>query len=108
MAVLLTVLALAGLLFPQATYPNEALRQSFVADDVFNLVIGLPVLIGVLWLMRRAPLARLLGLPGALIDVAPADRATKRRPCRSIPIFPATIACAPKTKFCWRKERKKP
>jgi len=68
-AVLLTVLALAGLLFPMAIYPTAALRQSFVANDVVNLVIGLPVLIGALWLMHRAQLAGVLGLPGALFYV---------------------------------------
>jgi hypothetical protein len=66
---LMTTLSLAGLLFPIATYPNEDLRQSFVANDVVNLVIGLPALLGALWLLRRGKLPGLLGLPGALFYV---------------------------------------
>jgi hypothetical protein len=65
-AVLMTALSLAGLLLPLETYPNEELRQSFVANDVVNLVIDLPALLGALWLLRRAKLPGLLGLPGAL------------------------------------------
>lgn len=66
---LMTALSLVGLLFPMVTYPSEELRQSFVANDVVNLVIGLPVLLGALWLARRGKLAGLLGLPGALFYV---------------------------------------
>lgn len=66
---LMTALSLTGLLFPMATYPNEDLRQSFATNDVVNLVIGLPVLVGTLWLTRRAKLLGLLGLPGALFYV---------------------------------------
>lgn len=44
-AVLMTALSLAGLLSPRATYPTEAFRQAFVANDVVNLGIGLPVLV---------------------------------------------------------------
>jgi hypothetical protein len=66
---LMTSLSLAGLLFPLAIYPAENLRQSFVANDIVNLVIGLPVLLGTLWLARREKLIGLLGLPGALFYV---------------------------------------
>ncbi len=65
----MTALSLAGLLFPLAIYPSEDLRQSFVANDVVNLVIGLPALLGALWLARRGKLPGLLGLPGALFYV---------------------------------------
>jgi len=68
-AALMTALSLAGLLFPMAIYPGEELRQSFIANDVVNLVIGLPVLLGALWLARRGKLPGLLGLPGALFYV---------------------------------------
>jgi hypothetical protein len=68
-AVLMTALSLAGLLFPLAVYPAEILRLSFVANDVVNLVIGLPVLLGALWFARRGKLPGLLGLPGALFYV---------------------------------------
>jgi len=66
---LMTTLSLAGLLFPMAMYPSEDLRQSFIANDVVNLVIGLPALLGALWFLRRGKLPGLLGLPGALFYV---------------------------------------
>ncbi len=56
----------AGLLFPAALYPAQALRQSFVTNDVVNLVIGLPFLLGTPALARRGRLAGLLFWPGAL------------------------------------------
>lgn len=68
-AVMMTALSLAGLLFPMSLYPGEDLRQSFVSNDVVNLVIGLPILLGALWLLRRKHLLGLLGLPGALFYV---------------------------------------
>ncbi|MFZ5819396.1 MAG: hypothetical protein ACOYYJ_05800 [Chloroflexota bacterium] len=66
---LMAALSLAGLLFPLEIYPSEDLRQSFLANDVVNLVIGLPILLGMLWLFRRENLLGLLGLPGALFYV---------------------------------------
>lgn len=68
-AALMTAISLTGLLFPLAIYPAEELRQSFIANDVVNLVIGLPVLLGALWFARRGKLPGLLGLPGALFYV---------------------------------------
>ncbi|WKZ35144.1 MAG: hypothetical protein QY332_16135 [Anaerolineales bacterium] len=68
--ILMTLASLGGLLFPMASYPNDDLRQSFLANDVVNLVIGLPILLGMLWLFRRGNLFGLLGLPGALFYVA--------------------------------------
>lgn len=65
----MTALSLAGLLFPMSMYPGEGLRQSFIANDVVNLMIGLPILLGALWLLRRKNLLGLLGLPGALFYV---------------------------------------
>jgi hypothetical protein len=44
-AILMAGASLAGLLYPQGLYPTEALRQSFVANDVVNLLIGLPILV---------------------------------------------------------------
>lgn len=68
-ALLMTALSLAGLLFPLAIYPSEELRQSFVANDAVNLAIGLPALLGALRLARRGELLGMLGLPGALFYV---------------------------------------
>jgi hypothetical protein len=66
---LTTGLSLAGLLFPMSMYPTNDIRQSFIANDAVNLVIGLPVLLGTLWLLRLGKLPGLLGLPGALFYV---------------------------------------
>jgi hypothetical protein len=41
-AVLMVMASLAGLLFSQALYQSEDLRQAFVPNDVINLLIGLP------------------------------------------------------------------
>lgn len=67
---LVALASLAGLLFPSAMYPSDELRQSFLANDVVNLVVGLPMLLGAVWLIRREKLLGLLGLPGALFYVA--------------------------------------
>lgn len=68
-AVLMTVASLLGLLYPERLYPTEALQQSFLATDVVNLVIGLPILLGSMGLARRGKLLGLLLWPGALFYV---------------------------------------
>lgn len=69
-AALVAVLSLAGLLFQTTIYPTDALRRSFVPNDLVNLIIGLPVLLGSLALAWRGRLAGLLFWPGALLFVA--------------------------------------
>jgi hypothetical protein len=66
---LMTLASLAGIFFQSFLYPAEELRQSFVANDVVNLFIGLPVLIGSMWFARRSRLIGLLFWPGALFYV---------------------------------------
>jgi hypothetical protein len=68
-ALLMAAASLAGLFFQTALYPTQALRQSFVSNDVVNLLIGLPILLGSLALARRGRLAGLLFWPGALFYV---------------------------------------
>lgn len=68
-ALLMTGASLAGLLFSAALYPTAELRQAFVANDVVNLFIGLPLLLGALAMARRGKLAGLLFWPGALLYV---------------------------------------
>ena len=68
-ALLTAFLSIAGLLFQEAVYPSEDLRRSFVANDVVNLLIGLPILLVSLWLARRGKLIGLLFWPGALFFV---------------------------------------
>ncbi len=68
-ALLMIVASLAGLLFSAALYSTAELRQAFVANDVVNLFIGLPLLFGAMALARRDKLAGLLFWPGALFYV---------------------------------------
>ena len=46
------------------------LVPGFLVQDVFNLAVGLPILVGVLWLARRGSLIGLLLWPGALFYLA--------------------------------------
>lgn len=65
-ALLTAVASIAGILSPDTIYPTAAAQQSFLANDVVNLFIGLPILLLSLWLARRAKLIGLLFWPGAL------------------------------------------
>ena len=66
-AVLMAAVSLGGLLFPSIFYPTDELFQSFIANDVVNLIIGLPILMGSMWLARHGKLVGLLCWPGALL-----------------------------------------
>jgi hypothetical protein len=68
-AALLTIASVAGLLYQTILYPTDELLQSFVPNDVINLFIGLPILLGSMWLARRGKLIGLLFWPGALFYV---------------------------------------
>ena len=68
-ALLMAVASAAGLLLPDLLYPTETLQLSFMATDVVNLSIGLPILLGSIWLARRGRLLGLLLWPGALFFV---------------------------------------
>lgn len=65
-ALLMTAASLAGLLFPASLYPTEALRRTFLANDVVNLFIGLPILLTSMWAARNGSALGLLFWPGAL------------------------------------------
>jgi hypothetical protein len=82
-ALLTVVVSAAGLAWGTTLYgvdPNHALRVSastagvlvpgFLVQDIFNLVVGVPILVGVLWLARRGSLIGLLLWPGALFCLA--------------------------------------
>jgi hypothetical protein len=69
LALLVAVASVAGLLYPDRIYPGEALQQSFVANDVVNLLIVLPVLLGSMGFAWRGRLVGLLFWPGALFVV---------------------------------------
>jgi hypothetical protein len=66
---MMTALSVAGLLFPEALYPAEGLRRSFVSNDLVNLLVGLPVLLASMWFARRGNLAGMLFWPGALLYI---------------------------------------
>jgi hypothetical protein len=70
-AVLMTIASVAGLVDWHRTYPgvDAALLPLFVGQDALNLVVGLPVLLGSMWLARRGALIGLLLWPGALFYV---------------------------------------
>jgi hypothetical protein len=66
---LMALVSLAGLLFPDRFYPTAELRSSFLANEVVNLLIGLPILVLSMWRARRGHLDGLLLWPGALLYV---------------------------------------
>jgi hypothetical protein len=68
-AILMTVASIAGLLYRTSIYPSEELVRSFVPNDVVNLFIGLPILLGSMWLTRRGKLIGPLFWMGALFFV---------------------------------------
>ena len=65
-AALVAIASVAGLLYQTTVYPTDELLQSFVPNDVVNLFIGLPILLGSMGLARRGKLSGLLFWPGAL------------------------------------------
>ena len=68
-AVLMATASIAGLVDAPSVYPRDELARTFVSNDVANLIIGLPSLLGAMWLARRGKLVGLLCWPGALFYV---------------------------------------
>jgi hypothetical protein len=68
-ALIMTGVSAAGLVFQTHIYPMDETLYSFIATDVINLVVGLPALLGSMWLARRGKLIGLLCWPGALLYV---------------------------------------
>jgi hypothetical protein len=68
-ALLVAVAAAGGLLFSSTVYPTEKALLAYLPVDLFHLVVGLPILLGSMWLARRGRLAGLLCWPGALLYV---------------------------------------
>lgn len=66
---LMALAAVTGLLSPTTIYPTDELILAFVPVDLFHLVVGVPVLLGSMWLARRGKLIGLLCWPGALLYV---------------------------------------
>jgi hypothetical protein len=68
-AAVLAVAAVGGLALQTSVYPTEELILSFLPVDVFHLAVGVPTLLGSMWLARRGQLIGLLCWPGALLYV---------------------------------------
>jgi hypothetical protein len=68
-ALLLMIVSAFALLHQAAVYPSKELFLSFVPSDAFNLAVGLPLLLGSMWLARRESLSGLLCWPGTLFYV---------------------------------------
>ena len=68
-AILMAAASVIGLLYGAVVYPADDLFESFVPNDVVNLLIGLPILLGSMWMARRGELVGLLLWPGALLFV---------------------------------------
>lgn len=68
-AVLMAVVSIIGLCYRNLIYPTDDLIRTFVSNDVVNLFIGLPILLGSMWLAWRGKLVGLLCWTGALFFV---------------------------------------
>ena len=58
-AILVAAASAIGLAYRGAVYPTRALQESFLATDVVNLALGVPILLGTLGLAWRR---RLVGM----------------------------------------------
>jgi hypothetical protein len=68
-ALLVAIASILSLAYPSLVYPEDELRQSFLANDVVNLFIVLPALVAAMAFARRGKLLGLLFWPGALFVV---------------------------------------
>ncbi len=84
-AILLAALSLFALFAPSSVYPTEDLRQAFLANDMINLFVELPVLVWCSWLSGRGSLLGRLLLPGALFYV------TYNAAAAALALYPALI-----------------
>jgi hypothetical protein len=69
-ALLMAAASVAGLLVRAMVYPTDELVQAFVPNDVVTLLVGLPILLGSMWLAQRGRQIGLLLWPGALFYVS--------------------------------------
>ena len=61
--------SVSGILLGPRIYPTEELRNNFTANDVVNILIGLPVILVSIVYTLRGRLVGLLFLPGSLLFV---------------------------------------
>lgn len=67
--ILMTGLSIIGLGFANRLYPTEEFIQSFMTNDIINLIVGAPVLIATILLVRSGKITGLLLLPGSMLYV---------------------------------------
>lgn len=67
--ILLVAASITGFIFQSSVYPTDELVQAFVPNDFVNLFIGLPILLGSMWMTYKKKLFGLLLWPGALFFV---------------------------------------
>jgi hypothetical protein len=69
-ATLMAGVSIVGLRYRTLIYPTDELIWAFVPNDVTNLFVGLPLLLGSMWLTWRGKLIGLLCWMGALFFVS--------------------------------------
>lgn len=68
-ALLMTAASIIGILFRNAVYATEEILIPSISNDILNLALALPILLGSMWLAKSGRLAGLLCWPGALFYV---------------------------------------
>ncbi|MFN2143883.1 MAG: hypothetical protein ACK2T7_00950 [Anaerolineales bacterium] len=66
---LMASLSVIGLALADRLYPTEEFIQSFMTNDLVNLLLGVPVLAAALWLAGRGKPNGLFLLPGSMLYV---------------------------------------
>ena len=56
----MAVVSLGGLVFSSTIYSTNELLETYVPNDVINLILGLPLLLSSMWFTRRGKLIGLL------------------------------------------------
>ena len=62
-------MSLIGLIFRDSIYTSEEQIRAFLANDIINLIVEVPILLASMWLTRGGKLVGLLLWPGALLYV---------------------------------------
>ena len=69
LAALMGGASLLGLILTDWVYPSQALLQSYLTNDLVNLLLGLPILLVPVWLIRRERWVGLFCWPGAVLYI---------------------------------------
>lgn len=68
-ALLMTAASFSGIVFPDLVYTDPVLRETFLVNDLVNLIIGLPLFLIGLFLLSKNRFLGCVLLPGALVYV---------------------------------------